>query len=161
MQMKLKLKHIILLSVFIIGIAKSYVFYIEKNVASLKKQVNARKKNINLLKVEWTYLNQNSRLQKLAKLCLPTWRPIEPKQMKDVQKIKAGFAHVEQIEKEERDRLEKEERERKQRKKYENKSIQNAQKKKQTLKEKNDQKTNIAEQKKQQQAKVSALNKGR
>ena len=83
------LKNAVLISIFTIGVAKSYVFYIEKNVVYLKKQIDQQQKAINLLKVEWTYLNQNSRLQKLAGLYLKNWHSIEPKQMQ--QKIDEGL----------------------------------------------------------------------
>ncbi len=83
----MNLKYTILSFMIFVGAAKSCVFYIEKHVVYLKKQIVNQQKSINLLKVEWTYLNQNSRLQKLANLYLKGWKPIEPKQMCDISKI--------------------------------------------------------------------------
>lgn len=82
------LRYFILGTFFIIGVAKSYVFYMEKNVASLKKRIKKEKDSINLLKVEWTYLNQSSRLLKLSDLYLKNWKQISPDQMKSIEDIK-------------------------------------------------------------------------
>lgn len=66
---------------FFLVLSKPYVFYIEKQMSQLKALVLKHKKDINLLKIEWTYLNQNARLQRLQKQLLPSWQPIEAKQL--------------------------------------------------------------------------------
>ena len=81
------LKYVFIFFILIISLSKSYVFYIYKNVAFLQKQIDKEKKVLNLLKVEWTYLNQNSRLQKLATLYLKNWKPMEPDQLCDLKNL--------------------------------------------------------------------------
>lgn len=71
------LKYFIILFFMLIGFSKSYVFYVEKNYSSLKKIIKKTTQEIKLLKVEWIYLNQSSRLQYLAKELLPEWKMIE------------------------------------------------------------------------------------
>lgn len=81
------LKYWVIFFIFIIGVSKSYVFYTYKNVEFLKRKIEREKQVLNLLKVEWTYLNQNSRLQKLAALYLKDWKPMEPDQLCDFKNI--------------------------------------------------------------------------
>lgn len=91
-------RYVLLSSLLVLGIAKSYVFYIERSVITLKKRINRQNELLNLLKVEWTYLNQNSRLQKLANIYLKNWQPIEPMQMKNIEQVKLDISNEEKTE---------------------------------------------------------------
>jgi len=74
-----------------VGISKVYVFYVEKRMENLKTMVARQKKEIGLLKIEWTYLNQNARLQAMARKYLPSWQPIEAKQLKSLPELDKRF----------------------------------------------------------------------
>lgn len=53
---------------------------------ALQQKIKKHAKEINLLKVEWTYLNQHSRLQALSQKYLPNWKPMDVKQMGSLKK---------------------------------------------------------------------------
>lgn len=82
------LRYYIIFSLLFIGAAKSYVFYMEKNLGSLKRKLSKESSKLNLLKVEWTYLNQSSRLQKLATVYAKNWQSMLPEQLKNIDEIK-------------------------------------------------------------------------
>lgn len=84
-------RYVLLSFLVFVGVSKVYVFYIEKQMQTLKSKVAKQKKEINLLRIEWTYLNQNARLEELAKKHLPTWKPIEAKQLKSLPRLNAKY----------------------------------------------------------------------
>lgn len=66
----------------ILGAAKIYVFYLEKHAQSLAIVLKSEQKEVNLLKIEWTYLNQSQRLEKLAATHLQSWQQLKLAQLK-------------------------------------------------------------------------------
>lgn len=66
------------------ALTKPYVFYVEKRVGALKSAISRTKKEVNLLRIEWVYLNQNARLQELSKKFLPHLEPVEARQLKNL-----------------------------------------------------------------------------
>lgn len=61
------LKYFVILLSFLLFITKSYVFYLNKYYDQMVKECSVIKKDLDLLKVEWMYLNQPKRIQALAK----------------------------------------------------------------------------------------------
>lgn len=78
------LKYFILLIILLIALSKIHVFYLEKDCNSLKKSIKKCTKDIKQLKIELTYLKQNSRLIWLAEEHLPNWKHVEIAQLKSL-----------------------------------------------------------------------------
>lgn len=75
------LRYFMFLFLAIVSSSKVYVFYQEKNALTLKEQVSKIAKDVNLLKIEWAYLNQHPRLQKLSNY-VKNWSPVNQNQIK-------------------------------------------------------------------------------
>lgn len=65
----------------IIIVSKGYVFYLEKQLAKVKVEIEKTMKDLNLLKIEWAYLNQPTRLKKLSEQFLPEWHQMKSEQL--------------------------------------------------------------------------------
>lgn len=83
------MRNLILGLLFAACFSKIYTFYIEKQLKNVKFEIKKCLKEINLLKIEWTYLNQHMRLRVLAQELLPDWRMIEGSQFGDFRKEKS------------------------------------------------------------------------
>ena len=75
------LKYFIILFLLLFVFSKPYVFYVEKRMENLKTLAKKHLKEINLLKIEWTYLNQNARLKEIASQLLPNWQAMSAQQL--------------------------------------------------------------------------------
>lgn len=75
---------LIFLSIFAFStIFKGYVYFLERSYLSLAAGFKKESQDLKLLKVEWVYLNQSSRLRELASDLLINWQPMSPDQLSD------------------------------------------------------------------------------
>jgi hypothetical protein len=79
---------IIFLSIFIFStVFKGYVYFLERSYLSLCAAFKKESQDLKLLKVEWVYLNQSSRLRELANDLLINWQAMTPDQLSDFNMI--------------------------------------------------------------------------
>lgn len=84
--------HMVCIAVLAIGLylVKYSVQDVQRNVASLKKELASEKESLHLLHAEWAYLNRPDRLRRLADRHLDL-TPIDSRQIEQVSVLPAAM----------------------------------------------------------------------